>query len=102
MKPEGKDPQHEAPAPAPASGVASSAAVTEIDTAGLACPLPVLRLRKALADAAPGARLRLIATDPMARIDIPHLCETEGHRVALTDDQGDCLVFDVQKAGGSD
>ncbi|SEN44968.1 tRNA 2-thiouridine synthesizing protein A [Paracoccus alcaliphilus] len=50
-----------------------------IDARGLLCPLPVLRLRKALLDLAPGSRLRLIATDPAAVIDVPHFCAQTGH-----------------------
>lgn len=54
-------------------------APTEIDARGLLCPLPVLRLRKALQAAAPGARVRLIASDPAAVVDVPHFCEAAGH-----------------------
>jgi tRNA 2-thiouridine synthesizing protein A len=51
----------------------------ECDAAGLNCPLPVLRARKALAPLPPGAVLRLVATDPMAAIDVPHFCAEAGH-----------------------
>lgn len=50
-----------------------------IDARGLKCPLPVLKLEKWLAEAAPGARLVLLASDPMARIDIPLHCRQHGH-----------------------
>ncbi|MCX5494567.1 sulfurtransferase TusA family protein [Kaistia dalseonensis] len=50
-----------------------------LDAIGLACPLPVLKARKMLAQMAPGARLLVEATDPMAAIDIPHLCHEDGH-----------------------
>ncbi|MFV0409406.1 MAG: sulfurtransferase TusA family protein [Paracoccus sp. (in: a-proteobacteria)] len=51
----------------------------EIDARGLLCPLPVLRLRKALMEAAPGTRVTLIASDKMALIDVPHFCAEAGH-----------------------
>lgn len=51
----------------------------EIDAAGLLCPLPVLRARKYLAGARGGTTLRLIATDAMAEIDIPHFCDQTGY-----------------------
>lgn len=51
----------------------------DLDARGLLCPLPVLRLRKALAGLAPGAQVRLIASDPMAVVDVPHFCEAAGH-----------------------
>ncbi|MEI4470633.1 sulfurtransferase TusA family protein [Frigidibacter sp. MR17.24] len=55
--------------------------VTEIDARGLLCPLPVLRLRKRLAALGPGARVRLLATDPASWIDVPHFCREAGHRL---------------------
>lgn len=50
-----------------------------IDARDLLCPLPVLRLRKALASSPPGHTIRLIATDPAALIDVPHFCAEQGH-----------------------
>ncbi|TRW98875.1 sulfurtransferase TusA family protein [Paracoccus sp. M683] len=58
----------------------------EVDARGLLCPLPVLRLRKRLMASPPGTRLRLIATDPAAVIDVPHFCAQGGHRLIGTRD----------------
>ena len=44
-----------------------------LDAIGLLCPLPVLKARKRLLTMQPGAVLRLVATDPAAVIDVPHL-----------------------------
>lgn len=50
----------------------------EIDARGLKCPLPVLKAEKAL-DAMTGQiALEIIADDPIARIDIPLLCQKRG------------------------
>ena len=57
-----------------------------LDARGLACPLPALRARKALLQLAPGRRLLVEATDPLAAIDIPHLCEEAGHRLIARQD----------------
>ncbi|KAF0172501.1 MAG: tRNA 2-thiouridine synthesizing protein A [Rhodobacteraceae bacterium] len=51
----------------------------EVDCAGLLCPLPVLRARKRLIGMAPGQVLRVLATDKMAAIDLPHFCGQAGH-----------------------
>jgi tRNA 2-thiouridine synthesizing protein A len=51
----------------------------EIDCAGLLCPLPVLRARKRLIAMAEGQVLRVLATDRMAAIDLPHFCSQAGH-----------------------
>lgn len=53
-----------------------------LDAIGLACPLPVLKARRRLAAMADGARLLVAASDPMAAIDIPHLCNQDGHELA--------------------
>jgi tRNA 2-thiouridine synthesizing protein A len=50
-----------------------------LDLRGLKCPLPALMTRKALAKAAPGVKLTVLADDPMAVVDIPHMCHGEGH-----------------------
>lgn len=55
--------------------------VTQIDARGLICPLPVLRLRKALLALAPGQVVRMVASDPMAMIDVPHFCAEAGHEL---------------------
>ncbi|WP_323012827.1 sulfurtransferase TusA family protein [Devosia sp.] len=50
-----------------------------LDARGLKCPLPVLRMEKRLASLPAGATLVILATDPMARIDIPLYCRQNGH-----------------------
>ena len=51
----------------------------EVDARGLLCPLPVLRARKVLTGMAPGEVLRVLATDAMAAIDLPHFCAQAEH-----------------------
>lgn len=51
----------------------------EIDCAGLLCPLPVLRAQKTLRAMTSGQVLRVLATDAMATIDLPHFCAEAGH-----------------------
>lgn len=54
-----------------------------LDARGLKCPLPVLKMEKRLAVLAPGATLIVLATDPMAKIDIPLFCKQNGHACSL-------------------
>ena len=51
----------------------------EIDCIGLLCPLPVLRAQKALRAMRSGQVLRVLATDEMAAIDLPHFCAETRH-----------------------
>ena len=50
-----------------------------LDLRGLKCPLPALLAKKALARLPAGALLTVLADDPMAVVDIPHMCHDEGH-----------------------
>ncbi len=50
-----------------------------VDARGHHCPVPTLRLRRALDEAGPGAVVRLLADDPMARIDVPHFAGEKGY-----------------------
>jgi tRNA 2-thiouridine synthesizing protein A len=52
-----------------------------LDLRGLKCPLPAMLARKALARLSPGAALIVLADDPLASVDIPHMCHGEGHIV---------------------
>lgn len=71
-----------------------------LDLRGLKCPLPVLRAEKRLAQLPAGARLALLATDPLARIDIPLYCRQHGHHCRLTE-AGDALRFEILKGGAA-
>jgi tRNA 2-thiouridine synthesizing protein A len=51
----------------------------EVDCLGMLCPLPVLRARKVLAEMPQGGVLRLLASDAMAALDLPHFCAGAGH-----------------------
>ena len=50
-----------------------------LDLRGLKCPLPVLRTRKAMRGLAPGTRLWVETTDPLALIEVPNYCREDGH-----------------------
>ncbi|PRX08967.1 UNVERIFIED_ORG: tRNA 2-thiouridine synthesizing protein A [Martelella mediterranea] len=56
------------------------------DLRGLKCPLPALKAEKRLAALAPGALLAVETSDPLAVIDIPHLCNERGHRLISTEE----------------
>lgn len=71
---------------------------TEIlDVTGLLCPLPVLKLRKRLSSLATGTTVTMLATDPAARIDVPHFCAEAGHELVDEAQEGETLRFTVRK-----
>lgn len=67
-----------------------------VDARGLKCPLPVLKMEKRLAALPPGAVLVVLATDPMAKVDIPLYCRQNGHEQALESADG-TMRFTITK-----
>ena len=68
-----------------------------LDLSGLKCPLPALLARRHLARLAPGALLTLLTTDPLAVVDIPHMCGEEGHAVVDTRPADGHHIFVIRK-----
>ncbi|MDB5475237.1 MAG: hypothetical protein JWP49_748 [Phenylobacterium sp.] len=68
-----------------------------VDARGHRCPAPTLRLRRALEAAADGARVRLLADDPLARIDVPHFAAEIGAEVLERGEAGGVLSFLIAK-----
>jgi tRNA 2-thiouridine synthesizing protein A len=70
---------------------------TVLDLSGLLCPLPVLKARKALLSMASGAELVILATDPMAAIDMPHFCNEQGHTLLEQSKTDEVLRFRIKR-----
>jgi tRNA 2-thiouridine synthesizing protein A len=51
-----------------------------VDARGLQCPQPVLHARAKLRELAPGTQVVLLATDPLASVDLRAFCLRAGHR----------------------
>jgi tRNA 2-thiouridine synthesizing protein A len=73
-------------------------AVIKLDLSGLRCPLPALKTRKALKTLAPGDRLEVRCTDPLAAIDIPHLVGVTGDRLEGVERRERDTVFLIEKS----
>jgi tRNA 2-thiouridine synthesizing protein A len=69
-----------------------------LDLRGLKCPLPVLRVRKALGTAQAGSLLVVQCTDPMTAIDLPNLARETGSVIERQGDADGTLVFHIRKA----
>jgi tRNA 2-thiouridine synthesizing protein A len=59
-----------------------------LDLTGLKCPLPALYARRALEQAAPGTAIEVLSDDPMAAVDLPHMCHQAGYTVEQTEKRG--------------
>jgi tRNA 2-thiouridine synthesizing protein A len=75
---------------------------TRLDLAGLKCPLPALKTRKALKSVKPGDLLEVHCTDPLSVIVIPNLFRETGDRVEITERTEARIIFLIEKAESTD
>lgn len=70
-----------------------------LDTSGLFCPEPVMMLHNAVRDIATGTVLKVVATDPSTRRDIPKFCRFLGHELLLQQESGGHFLYFIRKGG---
>jgi tRNA 2-thiouridine synthesizing protein A len=68
-----------------------------VDARGYLCPAPTLRLARALRLAAPGGLVRLLADDPLAKVDVPHFAAEAGVAIVQFDAAGPVISLLVRK-----
>jgi tRNA 2-thiouridine synthesizing protein A len=71
--------------------------VSCLDLTGLKCPLPALLTKRALNKQPAGTIVEVIADDPLAYIDIPHMCDREGFEVIETHRDGNAVRLLVRR-----
>jgi len=69
----------------------------ELDTTGLLCPLPVLKLQKMIKSIKEKERIKLITDDPAAVVDVPHFCDQHGHNLVEISDHNGCDLFVIER-----
>jgi tRNA 2-thiouridine synthesizing protein A len=70
----------------------------EFDASGLACPLPIVKTKKALSDMATGQVLRVISTDPGSVGDMAAFAEQTGNQLLEQSSENKKYVFLLKKA----
>lgn len=70
----------------------------EYDASGLACPLPIVKTKKALSDMAPGQVLRVISTDPGSVCDMAAFAEQTGNQLIEQGSDNNKYFFLLKKA----
>ena len=68
-----------------------------LDLRGLKCPLPALRTRKALKQAAAGQRFIVECTDPLSTLDIPNLLRETGDELEAQEGREGLLIFRIRR-----
>ncbi|MFI3188291.1 SirA-like domain-containing protein [Crenothrix sp. D3] len=69
----------------------------EVDASGLQCPLPLLRLKKALMAMTSGEIVKVIATDPAAHLDFGVYTDQAGHQIVEFIKQSHTQIFYIKK-----
>jgi tRNA 2-thiouridine synthesizing protein A len=68
-----------------------------LDVKGMNCPLPVLRANRTLRGMAPGARLRVLATDRAAVADFQAFCLETGHALLAWSEENGVFSFLIRR-----
>ncbi len=68
-----------------------------VDATGLACPLPILRAKKALATLVAGEVLRVITTDRGAVRDFQAFCKQTGNALLVQVDEVDHVTHYLER-----
>ncbi|HGE7612576.1 TPA: sulfurtransferase TusA family protein [Bacillus cereus] len=69
-----------------------------LDCKGLACPMPIVKTKKAIEGLTPGQVIEVKATDKGTTVDIKSWAGKVGHQYIGTKHEGDVLVHYVRKA----
>ena len=72
--------------------------VIELDATGLACPMPLLKAKRALNGMQPGQRLRVLATDQGTVRDFRVFAEQSGHLLLQSGEAQGVYCYLLQKA----
>lgn len=70
--------------------------IQELDARRLLCPLPVIRTQDAIAQLNNGDLIKVISTDPGAKMDIPAWCRINGHEVIGIIEQDNEIIINIK------
>lgn len=68
-----------------------------LDLKGLLCPMPVVKIAKAIKEVQPGEIIEAFATDPGVMADIPAWCRTTGNELVTLEKQDKQFHFVVRR-----
>lgn len=68
----------------------------ELDCKGMFCPMPLVQLKKATKNMQPGQVLRLVATDPGSKRDVPAWAEKTGNMILDSSEEDKEFTFIIK------
>ncbi len=69
-----------------------------VDCRGMNCPMPVLKVKRVVDGLQVGQIIKLEATDPGTKADIPAWAKRTGNEVLSMSEEGGLFIFYVKKA----
>lgn len=69
----------------------------ELDCSGMACPMPILKTKKAVDSLQVGQVLKMIATDPGSTSDMQAWTEKTGHKLVASETDGPKFIFYIKR-----
>ncbi|MBS4174490.1 sulfurtransferase TusA family protein [Bacillus sp. FJAT-49736] len=69
-----------------------------LDAKGLACPMPIVKTKKAMTDMESGQVLEIHTTDKGAKNDLSAWAKSGGHELVQFEEDHDVLKFWIKKA----
>ena len=69
----------------------------ELNCAGMNCPLPILKTKKAMDSLSSGDILRMISTDPGSANDMVAWANRTGNEIVKSEEKGGDFIFYVKK-----
>jgi tRNA 2-thiouridine synthesizing protein A len=68
-----------------------------LDCSGMACPMPILKTKKAIDGLQIGQVLKMIATDPGSTSDMEAWTQKTGHQLVGTEQEAGKFIFYIKK-----
>lgn len=68
-----------------------------VNTRGMFCPAPIIKLSEALRNVDAGRVVELVSDDPAIEFDLPAWCKSAGHTVVVSSRDGADYVYRVRK-----
>lgn len=68
-----------------------------LDCSGLACPMPILKTKKAVDALLAGQVIKMIATDPGSIRDMEAWTRKTGHHLIASEQEGGKYIFYIEK-----
>ena len=69
-----------------------------LDLKGMLCPMPVIKMAKAIKEVEVGQTIEAFATDPGVMADIPAWCRTTGNELVTIEKQDKQFHFVIRRA----